>query len=295
MSEVISIQNLCKKFGKNQVLDNVNLNISSGVVYALVGKNGVGKTTLLRTLLGLSHPTSGQSTVFGLDSQRDDWKIRQQVGYVADGLQMYEWMTVKEILWFVSRFYPTWDSNYEKELAEKFTLNYKAKIKTLSRGFKSKLLLTMAMAHRPKLLILDEATAGLDVAVRREFLDCVVDTVEKEDHTVVISSHLLQDVERIADQIGFLQNGKIHKTYSVEELKNTFRKIQVSFDVLPESIDLEGVLHQQQLGREYMLTVRDYSSTHEQQLRDMGAKEVRAVHMSLEDVFVECLTEEATI
>ena len=295
MSEVISIQNLCKKFKKKQVLDNVNLNVSSGVVYALVRKNGVGKTTLLRTLLGLEKPTSGQSKVFGLDSQQNDWKIRQQVGYVADGLQMYEWMTVKEILWFVSRFYPTWDFAYQKQLTDQFALEDKEKIKNLSRGFKSKLLLTMAMSHRPKLLILDEATSGLDVAVRREFLDCIVDTVEQEGHTVVISSHLLQDVERIADQIGFLHNGKIEKTYSVEELKSTFRKIQVSFDVLPDCLVLEGVLHQQQLGREYMLTVRDYSSVHEQQLRDMGAKDVRMVPMSLEDVFVECLTEEATI
>ncbi|WP_372370332.1 ABC transporter ATP-binding protein [Candidatus Uabimicrobium sp. HlEnr_7] len=295
MSEVISIQNLSKTFGKKQVLNNVNLSISAGVVYALVGKNGVGKTTLLRTLLGLEIPTSGESKVFDLNSQKYDWKIRQRVGYVAEGLQMYEWMTIREILWFVSRFYPTWDFEYEKQLVEKFSLDRKAKIKHLSRGFKSKLLLTMAMAHRPQLLILDEATSGLDVAVRREFLECVVETVEKEGHTVIISSHLLQDVERIADSIGFLHNGKIEKTYSVDELKNTFRKVQVSFDVYPENIELEGVLHQQQLGRECMLTIRDYNQLHEKALREMGGKDIRIVHMSLEDVFVECLTEEAII
>lgn len=286
----IEIENIEKKFRRKTVLKNLNFSVPKGVVYGLLGRNGVGKTTTIRILLGLLFPDSGQTRVLGLDSQKNGEKIRQKVGYVAEGQQMYQWMSIKEILWFNGSFYRDWDADYADLLLKRFELDPKEKTGNLSRGMLSKLSLTLALGHRPELLILDEATAGLDVIVRREFLDNIVELVNSEGHSVLISSHLLSDMERVVDRVGILQDGHITKSGDLEDLKKSYQKVKLSFHEPPESdFNLPGTIYEKHAGREVLFIFKDYSSQKEKGLHALGAKNVELIDMSLEDLFSECL------
>jgi ABC-2 type transport system ATP-binding protein len=291
-SLAIVMEKVDKIFAKNRVLQQMDFAVPTGSVYALLGRNGVGKTTALRILLGLLAPTQGSSQVFGLDSQRDDWRIRQQVGYVAEGQKIYGWMTIAETVWFISKFYPTWDTAYAGSLLKKFELSANSKIEHLSRGMYSKLCLALALAHRPKLLVLDEATSGLDVLIRREFLDSIIELVGQQGCTVLIASHLLNDVERVSDYVGFLQDGRLKISGRLEDLKKSLRKIKLTFaDVLQSSLELPDKIHEELCGREAVVTVQNFSQATEAALQRLGAKEVRFLDMSLEDMFAEYLAQ----
>lgn len=287
---VIEIENISKDFRRKTVLKDLNLSVPKGVVYGVLGRNGVGKTTTIRILLGLLYPDRGRTEVLGLNSQKYGDKIRQKVGFVAEGQQLYQWMTIKEILWFNSSFYKNWDSDYAASLIKRFELDPKDKIGTLSRGMLSKLSLTLALGHRPELLVLDEATAGLDAIVRREFLDSIVDLVDSEGHSVLISSHLLSDMERVVDQIGILQDGHITISGDLEDIKNSYRKIKLTFCETPESsFNLPDTISEEHSGREVLFIFKNYSSQKDNELHSLGAKNIEFIDMSLEDLFSECL------
>ncbi len=286
----VEIENIDKIFRRKTVLKDLNFSIPRGVVYGLLGLNGAGKTTTLRILLGLLFPDRGQTSVLGINSQKQGEKIRQRVGYVAEGQQLYQWMTIKEILWFNGSLYKNWDTDYAYSLIKRFELDPKDKIKNLSRGMLSKLSLTLALGHRPELLILDEATSGLDAIVRREFLDSIVELVNDEGHSVVISSHLLTDMERIVDEIGILHQGHITESGSLEDFKNSYRKVKLSFEEPPQnSFHLPDTINEKHSGREAIITFRNYSSQKEKELNSLGAKNIDFINMSLEDLFSECL------
>ncbi len=287
---VIEIENIDKIFGRKTVLKDLNLSVPKGVVYGLLGRNGVGKTTTIRILLGLLFPDRGTTQVFGLNSQKHGEKIRQTVGYVAEGMQLYKWMTIKEIIWFNSKFYKNWDTDYAADLIKRFDLPPKDKIGNLSRGMLSKLSLTLALGHRPELLVLDEATAGLDAIVRREFLDSIVELVNSEGHSVLISSHLLSDMERVVDQIGILHDGHITISGRLEDIKNSYRKIKLTFDQPPENrFELPDTISEEHFGREVLITFANYSLEKEKDFSELGAKSIEPIDMSLEDLFAECL------
>lgn len=293
--KAIEVKNIEKLFRRKTVLKDLNFSVPKGIVYGLLGRNGAGKTTTIRILLGLLFPDRGQTQVLGFNSQKDGEKIRQKIGYVAEGQQLYQWMTIKEILWFNSRFYKNWDSEYAASLIKRFELDPKEKIKNLSRGMLSKLSLTLAMGHRPELLLLDEATAGLDAIVRREFLGSIVELVENEGHSVLISSHLLSDMERVVDQIAILQDAHITISANLEDIKNSYRKVKLSFNDPPEnSFNLSDTISEEHSGREVLFTFKNYSSQKEKELSELGAKNIEFIDMSLEDLFTECLVPSAS-
>ncbi|MBC7818483.1 MAG: ABC transporter ATP-binding protein, partial [Planctomycetaceae bacterium] len=179
MSAVFSWDQVTKRFGKQVALSRFTLSSEPGSVVALLGDNGAGKTTAIRILLGLLEPTNGRSHVFGLDSQADGQTIRQRVGYVPDRPALYEWMTIEQIGWFTAGFYA--DGFYQRfcEYVGQFGLPIDKKIKTLSKGMRSKVSLALCMGHEPELLVLDEPTSGLDPVVRREFLESMVDVAAR--------------------------------------------------------------------------------------------------------------------
>jgi ABC-2 type transport system ATP-binding protein len=292
---IIEIENIEKNFSRKTVLKDLNFSVQKGVVYGLLGRNGVGKTTTIRILLGLLFPDRGQTRVMGLNSQKDGEKIRQKAGYVAEGQQLYQWMSIKEILWFNGSFYRNWDADYAGLLIKRFELDPKEKIRNLSRGMLSKLSLTLALGHRPELLILDEATAGLDAIVRREFLDSIVDLVNSEGHSVLISSHLLSDMERVVDQIGILRDGHITESGNLEDFKNSYRKVKLSFAEPPENeFKLPDTISEKHAGREVLFIFKNYSEQKEKQLNNLDAKNIEFIDMSLEDLFTECLVLEGS-
>jgi ABC-type multidrug transport system ATPase subunit len=188
MSSVIQLVNVTKRYGNQAALDGVKLEVPSGTVFALLGENGAGKTTAIRLMLGLAEPTSGEVRVLGMDSAREGLAIRRRVGYLSERPTLYEWMTAQEIGWFTAGFYADGFEHHFRKRVEGFGVPLDRKLGQLSKGMRAKVALSLAMAHRPELLVLDEPTSGLDTMVRREFLESMAD-IAAEGRTVLLSSH----------------------------------------------------------------------------------------------------------
>ena len=192
MSEpVIDIANVTRCFGDKTALDAVSVSFARGGVYGLVGANGAGKTTLIKHILGLLKAESGTVRVFGADPVADPVAVLSRLGYLSEEHDLPDWMRVDELFTYSSAFYPRWDAGYAEELRQMFALDPAARIKSLSKGQKARAGLTIALAHRPELLVLDEPSSGLDPIVRRDILNAVMRTIADEGRTVLFSSHLL--------------------------------------------------------------------------------------------------------
>ena len=288
-SPVVKIENLSKRFGSTIALDDVSLSIPSGVVFALLGENGAGKSTCLKTLLGLERPDSGSAEVLGMDSRKDGIKIRATVGYVPESPALYDWMTVAEIGWFTAGFYPTGFQTEFERLATEYELPLDRKIKKLSKGGRAKVSLALAAAHKPPLMIMDEPTSGLDTLVRRKFLESMVD-IAASGRTVLLSSHQIPEVERVADTIAIVNQGRVLVCDSLDNLKQSMEQWVVTLDTPTTSLpalNCEIILHEGQNSRRQRLLVRDTTPECLWQMRDhVGVEEVEVHTPSLEEIFV---------
>jgi len=297
MSEtVIETKELAKAFRKAVAVDGVDIVVPQGSVYGFIGRNGAGKTTTIRMILGLLEPTLGSSTVLGLDSLKDSLEIRRRVGYVPEQHNMYQWMTVSEIMWFIKPFYPTWDGGECERLIKHFELDPEQKIKALSKGMVAKVALTIALSHHPEILVLDEPTGGLDAVVRREFLESIVDLIDAGDRTVFISSHLLADVERVADHIALIDHGRLVTQETLASLKGRVRQLRLRFgESVPDQIDGDGILSAKQHDHEWVVTVSNFDDQTPGTLKQqLGAESVEVVDLGLEEVFVELVGRRAS-
>jgi ABC-2 type transport system ATP-binding protein len=210
MSEpVVNVSELTRHFGSRTALTSVSLSLPCGGVYGLVGANGAGKTTLIKHLLGLLRAESGSVRIFGLDPVADPVAVLSRIGYLSEENDLPSWMRVDELIRYSRAFYPAWDDRYAEELRQAFALDPVAKIKTLSKGQKGRAGLLVALAHRPELLVLDEPSSGLDPIVRRDILGAILRTIAEEGRTVLFSSHLLDEVEQVADHVTMISEGKI--------------------------------------------------------------------------------------
>ena len=224
MSEsVITISELTRHFGATTALDSVSLSVSRGVVHGLVGANGAGKTTLIKHVLGLLRAESGSVRVFGHDPVADPVAVLSRIGYLSEENDLPGWMRLDELIRYSRAFYPAWDDAYAEELRQAFALDPQARIKNLSRGQKARAGLLVALAHRPELLVLDEPSSGLDPIVRRDILGAVMRTTAHEGRTVLFSSHLLDEVEQVADHVTMISNGTIVLSAPLEEIKEAHR------------------------------------------------------------------------
>jgi len=284
---VIETNGLTKRFGRKMVVDHLKLQVPRGSVFAFLGRNGAGKTTTIRMLLDLLDRTSGISKVLGLDSVKGAREIRRRIGYVAQNEEMYDWMTVKEMLWFCKGFYPGWDDSYAAEMQAKLELPGDQKIRALSRGKQAQLALLLAMAYRPELLILDEPTAGLDVVVRREFLEGVIELIQEEGRTIFFSSHLVHEVERVADWVGIMEAGKLIYCAPLEQLKSETRRMVLSFPSAPaNTLKLPGLLHSEVVGKQALLTVRGFGDKTLAAAHALNPSHIEVEDLNLEDIFV---------
>ena len=221
----ISISDLHFAYGRQEVLDGVNLEVPEGSVFGFLGRNGAGKTTTIQILLGLLAPRAGKCLVAGNDPQTNALAVRQSVGYVAEDQRMYDWMRVEEIVRWTSSFYPTWDQAYAQQLLRQFDLPARGKVGTLSKGQNTRSgPACWPCAHRPKIVILDDPTLGLDPIARKEFLRSVITLLQAEGATVFFSSHLLYEIEPVADWVAILDRGRIVKAAPTDELRDTVRR-----------------------------------------------------------------------
>jgi len=226
MNNVIETHGLKRRFGKTDAVANLDLAVPEGSIYAFLGPNGAGKTTTIKMLLNLLKPTAGNARVLAVDSTELGPRELAQIGYVSENQQMPEWMTVAQLINYCRPMYPNWDDAFCDRLLKQFDLPLDRKLKGLSRGMKVKAALLTSLAYRPRLLVLDEPFTGLDPLVRDEFIRGVLELSEEENWTVFISSHDIDEVERLADWVGIINSGRLHLAESALALQGRFRRIE---------------------------------------------------------------------
>jgi len=286
---VIKIENLVKFFDGRCVLDSINLNVPQGCIYGLLGRNGTGKTTIIRILLGLDSPTRGQTYLLGTQSQKLTPKLRGRIGYVAEAHNLIQNYSLARLVKLCKDLSLKWNDKFFNHLIETFRLPMHRRVRELSIGMRAQLNLSLAMAIDPELLILDDPTLGLDTVARRQFLELAVDLLQKDGRTILFSSHILSDVERIADRIGVLVGGKLVVDCPLEELKKRIRKFRLIFpESAPTDLHLTEIINQQIQARELTITVANWNAQKQALLETFKPASCTEIPMSLEDIFIEC-------
>ena len=287
---VLQTNGLTKYYGKDLALDHLDLNIPRGCICGFMGRNGAGKTTAIKLLLGLLKPTAGSASLLGCNSQQLTPKIRQRVGYVTEGHRLIRWMTIAQLEKYQRAFYPKqWDDKLFNDMIEYFEIPKKKKIKHISNGQRAQISLALTLAPNPELLIMDDPTLGLDPAIRRQFLEGMIKLIMSENRTILFSSHILADVERVANRIIVIDKGVLRANCTLEGFRGAVKKINVSFKTsVPESIDIEGLLHCRKDDKEIELTLVATSDEKiDKWAISAGADNYQPVKMNLEDQFIE--------
>lgn len=231
---IIETHNLTRRFGRTEAVQSLNLAVPEGSICALLGANGAGKTTTLKLLMNLVTPSAGEARVLGVDSRRLGERELAQIGYVSENQQLPLWMTVRQLLDYCRPFYPTWDVALEQTLLKQFELPTDRTLKQLSRGMLMKASLLSSLAYRPKLLVLDEPFSGLDPLMREEFVRGVLEVSSLGNWTMLVSSHDIEEVERLADQVALLENGRLRLSEPAEALQGRFRRVEITGAVAPD-------------------------------------------------------------
>jgi len=285
----IVMENLVKYYDGRCVLNGIDLAVPRGCIYGLLGRNGGGKTTIIRILLGLEPATRGRTMLLGQDSTELTAQTRSRIGYVAEGHNLIQNYKVRRLIDLCRGLAVQWNEEFFGHLIETFRLPMDRKVKELSAGMRAELNLALAMATDPELLILDDPTLGLDTVARRQFLELAIDLIQKQNRTILFSSHILADVERIADRIGVLVAGRLVVDCELEELKSRVKKFQVLFpERAPESLYITEIIQQQSKGREMVLTVANWNPQKRAILETFKPESVAELPMTLEDIFIEC-------
>jgi len=291
MSEwVIETKGLGRRYGREWAVRELDLKVRRGAVYGLLGLNGAGKTTTFRLLMGLIRRTEGEAQVLGTDPARDGVALKRRVGYVAETHNFYEWMTVDEIFQFVAHYRKdSWDTKCEQSLRTRFRLDGSKKLKALSKGMRAKVSLTLALAFHPEVLILDEPVGGLDPIARREFVQGVLAEYQEPERTIVISSHLVNEISGLVDHVGILHEGGLIRDCPAEEFVSSVKRLRITFDgEPPKQLSIEGLVRYRVEGHEGLAVTFDYRKNEtEQRITAAGAREVEVINLNLEEAFIE--------
>lgn len=284
---VIDIRQLNKAFDKQPVLNNINVQVQHGEVIGLLGLNGAGKTTLMETMLGFSPATSGQVRLFGHDEavHLSD-TIKKRIGFVPQCDELMDTMSVAGYLNLIRSFYLNWDQAMIDRLIDEWALPRDKKINKLSIGQRQKVSILSAIGHHPELLVLDEPVASLDPKARRQFLQTLIELAGGGEKTVLFSTHIVSDVERIADRVWLIKDGKILVDAAMDEIKDSTVRLHFPNGELPAFDDLH-VLHQRQSGSQKVWSVTGWNEVHEQRWRQRFGDALNIERLSLEDIFLE--------
>lgn len=286
-SAIVSVTGLTRRFGNRLALDDLSLFVPPGCVFGLVGENGAGKTTLIKHLLGLFLAQSGTVSVFDRDPVRYPVEVLSRVGYLSEDRDLPSWMRVGELLCYTQGFYEDWDAAYAEKLLQQFALDPAAKVRTLSQGQNAKLGLLLALAHRPQLLLLDEPSSGLDPLVRRDILEAIIRSVAEDGRTVLFSSHLLDEVERVSDHLAMIHNGRILFSGPLDQVKQSHRRLIVRFATAQSSPPrLAGALSVSGVGREWKVVCADPNGKLTAQAASLGGTIVDDQSATLDEIFV---------
>lgn len=287
MSDILKAHNLYKSFGRKQVLKDFNMTLAEGKVYGLLGKNGEGKTTLIRMIMGIIPSDKGKILYKGREIKFNQPFYKKEVGYIPEESVFYGWMTIEELMSFNSCFYPRWNESKAKELLNRFDLDEKLKIKNLSRGMKLKLGLIVALAAEPELLILDDPTSGMDVPTRHDFLKGLIREILDQGTSILFSSHLVHELEGIIDHLSILNKGNLILEENFQQVKNDAKNVHLIFDgAVPEVIDIKGVLTKQTNGNKCVMGIYPWSEDVKKELEALQPRKMNIEFMTLEEIFI---------
>jgi ABC-2 type transport system ATP-binding protein len=288
---VIQTKGLTRCFGSRAVVSDLDLAVPRGCVFGFLGRNGSGKTTTIRMLLGLLPPTRGETRVLGEDSRCLSSETRSRIGYLAEGHPVYEWMRVAECGRFQAACFPTWNDEVFGAVLEHFRLGPDRKVRELSRGERAGLCLALTLAPEPELLILDDPALGLDPVARRSLLEAMIFVTRDSDRTIFFSSHLLGDVERVADWVAVLDRGVLRACCTLATFRRRISRFVLAWDGTPpaEIPPLPGLVHVFRAGRELQLTVANADEDARASIGSIGASRVEEVPIGLEEAFIDYL------
>jgi ABC-2 type transport system ATP-binding protein len=293
---VIEAADLRKQYDGAEALRGLSLQVPAGSIYGFLGRNGAGKTTTIKILLGMARPTSGHARVFGLAADAPDASvdIRRRTGFVSDDKDLYDYMTVEEMIRFTAAFFPRWRADLEQRYVRKFELPLDRRVKTLSRGTRTKLVLLLALSRGAELLILDEPTSGLDPAITEEVLQALVSHVAGEEMTVFFSSHQIAEVDQIADHVVIIDRGRAVVTGALDDLRENFRRIELVFDGDAPQLTFRapGIERVRRKGR--VLTVLSSAGAERilDEARASNPVSVDVVPVTLKEIFLETVAAE---
>jgi ABC-2 type transport system ATP-binding protein len=288
MPDVIVTHRLTKYYKSHCALDSLNLRVAQGTVYGLLGRNGAGKTTAIKMLLGFAHPSYGRAEVLGEDSLSLRPETRARIAYLAEGHPLYRWMTIRQAVQFTRPFYERWNQRLLEQILDHFELSPKRRIRRLSRGQQAQVALALAVATDPEVLILDDPTLGLDTVVRRDFLESLIQIIQRRGRTILFSSHILGDVERVADRIGIIVDGVLRVDCPTDHFKQSVRKVILEFDgPPPELLDVPGLVNRRTVGQKLELVVVGFGDQHRQLFESLHPRGVDVIDFNLEDAFIE--------
>jgi ABC-2 type transport system ATP-binding protein len=288
---IIETNKLCKSFGDKQALRGLDLKVPAGSIFGFLGRNGAGKTSTIKALLGILRPDGGAAYLFGMPVSATSQSIenRQRIGFVTEDKDLYPYMTVEQIIRFTRSFFPKWREDLERRYMKMFELPPKGKIPNLSKGMRTKLMLLLAICRGAELLILDEPTDGLDPAATEDILRELVGIAAESGTTMFFSSHQLSEVELIADHIGIIDQGKMVATGSLDDMKSQYQRLQVivadSFE--PPSYWTDGVTSVRQDGRVVSIMVSHNVAAVVEQVQSIPGATMERFPVSLKEIFLE--------
>lgn len=288
LTDAIVTEHLSKAYGAKWVVRDLNLRVPTGCVYGFLGRNGAGKSTTIKMLTGMAHPDAGRSLLLGEDVAGLTPATRARIAYMAEGHPLYSWMTIGEIAEFTRPFYERWDQPLVDQILDHFGLSRRQKYGRLSRGQQAQVSLAIAVAPDPELLILDDPTLGLDTVVRREFLEALIQLIQSQGRTILFSSHVLGDVERVATRIGVMVDGVLRVDCPTETFRECVRKVVAEFDGEPPDFPgCDGLVSWRRVGLQLELVVVNWDAPQQAVLAELEPRWVDVVELNLEDAFIE--------
>jgi ABC-type multidrug transport system ATPase subunit/tRNA A-37 threonylcarbamoyl transferase component Bud32 len=288
---VLTLRDISKGYGfKKKVIAGINLNVKTGSIYALLGRNGSGKTTLIRTFLAIYRKDSGSVAIFGRDPYREGPAVLSRLGFVPESLVAYDSLTISGLVHLLRAFYPKWDNAYFYQLLGRYELPLDTKIRDFSKGMKTKVSLIAALSHRPELLILDDPTIGLDAVTLTDVFETLQEVSRQEGTSVFIASHNIDEVEKIASHIGFLKDGSLLLSDTLEGLKTRTREVRLTFpDDVPELPAIAQFKPVKASGRRLTGVIFDTSSSALERLKALRPADMEVRELTLKEIFVNLL------
>ncbi len=287
-STTVEASKLSKAFGEKQVLQDMSFGVSPGDVIGVLGKNGAGKTTLLELMLGFTAPTAGVVRIFGHQSHTLPGDIKARVGFVPQQDELLDQLSVADQLRVIASFYPRWDCALIDRLCSEWGVNLTARIKSMSVGERQKLSILLAFGHRPELLILDEPVASLDPIARRQFLEQLVAISADGERSIVFSSHIVSDIERLANRIWILKQGRLDWQGDLDSLKESIVRLHIrSSNAEFPVLSIPGVLNVRREGAFSTAVVRDWTSEAHVALEKSASVQIEVESLGLEEIFLE--------